>query len=207
MKKMTSFIATLLVATSPVLLSGCAVGKSDSVAALYDLGPLMTQHGQTTSALPALPPISVAEARVPAWLDSPMMYFRLSYANSQQPRPYAYARWTMPPAQLLTQHLKARITQAGGVALAPSDGALGVPVLRIETDDFTQNFDAPERSTGQVALRASVFRERTLLAQRSFVRQAPAPSADAAGGANALATASDAAIADLIVWLGTLQLK
>ena len=204
MKKIAPGIAALLIAAICTLLSGCATVKSDA-AALYDLGPLRTT--QQSAALPALPPISVAEARVPAWLDSPMMYFRLSYANSQQPRPYAYARWSMPPAQLLTQHLKTRIAQAGGVALTPSDGALGVPVLRIEADDFTQNFDAPERSTGQVALRASVFRDRTLVAQRSFLHQAPASSADAAGGASALAAASDAAIADVIAWLGTLPLK
>ncbi len=203
MKKIAYGLATMIMVTSATLLTGCAIGKSDS-ATLYDLGPLSVQPAAT---LPALPPISIAEARVPAWLDSPMMYFRLSYANNQQPRPYAYARWTMPPAQLLTQHLKTRIAQAGGIPLTPADGTPGVPVLRIEVDDFIQYFDTPERSLGQVALRASVFRERALLAQRSFIRQAPAPNADAAGGASALATASDAAIADLIVWLHTLPLK
>lgn len=203
MNKITSTIAALLIAAAGSSLSGCAIGNAES-ATLYDLGPLYTRQAV---ALPALPPISIAETRVPAWLDSSMMYFRLNYANSQQPRPYAQARWSMPPAQMLTQHLKARIAQAGGVALTAPDGSMGVPLLRIEADDFTQNFDAPGQSTGQVALRASVFRDRTLIAQKSFIRQAPAPSADAAGGANALAAASDATIADIIVWLGSLPLK
>lgn len=203
MKKFTPVIAAL--AACAVLLSGCAfVGKSES-ATLYDLGPLRVQQDKT--ALPALPPVSIAGVQVPVWLDTSMMFYRLNYANSQQPRPYSQARWTMTPGQLLTQHLKARIAQAGGVALAASDGALDVPVLRIEADDFTQHFDSPEQSTGRVVLRASLFRGRTLIAQRSFLRQAPTPTPDAAGGAAALAAASDAVIADIIQWLHGLPLK
>ncbi|OWW19817.1 ABC-type transport auxiliary lipoprotein family protein [Noviherbaspirillum denitrificans] len=199
MNRSVSAIVLLLAAA----LSGCAiVNRSESVATLYDLGPLTTQQG-----LPALPPVSVAGVQMPAWLDSSMMFYRLDYANAQQPRAYAQARWTMTPAQLLTQHLKARIAQAGGVALAASDGALDVPVLRIEADDFTQHFASASESTGQVALRASLYRGRALVAQRSFVRQSPAGSADAPGGAAALSVASDAAIGDIIQWLHGLPLK
>lgn len=201
MKRNVSLIAMLVAALS---ISGCAsVGKTDA-ATLHDLGPLRVQQ---TPALPALRPISIAEIRAPAWLDSNMMFYRLDYANALQPRTYAHARWTMPPAQLLMQQLKARIAQAGGVALTASDGALDVPVLRIELDDFTQNFDAPDRSVGTVSLRASAYKGRALVAQKSFTRQAPASSADASGGASALAAASNAAVADIIVWLDSLPLK
>jgi cholesterol transport system auxiliary component len=199
----------LLIAALPFLvaITSCAVvGKQDPVT-LYDLGPLRTKESATSPTLPNLPPIRIAEIGTPAWLDSKAIYFRLNYANELQPRPYAGSRWTMPPAQLLTQHLKLRVAYGGGVILNTSDGALNVPVLRIEADDFTQNFDAPGQSSGQVGLRASVFKGRTLVAQKTFVRQAPAPSADAAGGVKALAVASDAVLADLIRWLGTLDLK
>lgn len=195
----------VLLAACGVMLPGCAVGGRSDSATLYDLGPLQVHADKT--ALPALPPVSIAGVQVPVWLDTSMMFYRLHYANAQQPRPYSQARWTMPPAQLLTQQLKARIAQAGGVALAASDGAVEVPVLRIEADDFTQHFASPSDSTGQVALRASLFRGRSLIAQKSFNRQAPAPTADAAGGAAALAAASDAAIADIIIWLHGLPLK
>ncbi len=203
MKKMTSLLLSLLLAVQVVLLAGCATRPSES-ATLYDLGPL---HAKQTGTLPSLPPLSIADIQSPAWMDSTTFYFRLNYANDQQPRPYAHARWIEPPAQLLLQHLKSRIAQAGGVVLPASDGALNIPVLRLEADDFTQSFDAPARSTAHVGLRASLYKGRTLIAQKSFLREAPAPSADAAGGAKALATAGDAAIADLIMWLGTLNLK
>lgn len=201
MSQRLSFVAATAIAVALVI--GCATGESEQ-GTLYDLGPLDKQQA---AALPALPPIGIAEIQAPAWLDATRVFFRLNYANSQQLRPYAHARWTMTPAQLLLQRLKARIGQAGGVALSDSHGATNVPVLRIEADDFTQHFDAPGQSRAHVALRASVFRGRTLVAHKSFQQQAPAPSADAAGGAHALAVASDATIADMVAWLGALNLK
>jgi cholesterol transport system auxiliary component len=203
MKNLISAIAVVTACT--LLLPGCAVGSKTDSTTLYDLGPLTTP--QDKAPLPALPPVSIAPVQVPVWLDSSMMFYRLNYANVQQPRPYSQARWTMTPAQLLTQNLKARIAQAGGVALAASDGAVGVPVLRIEADDFSQHFASASESTGQIALRASLYRGRTLVAQRSFIHQTPSPSADAEGGAAALAAASNTAIADIILWLHGLPLQ
>lgn len=198
MKRAIPLLAALVIA-------GCTVISRPEPVTLFDLGPAHSR--QLPAGLPALPPLGIAQVNVPTWLDSTMMYYRLGYANEQQVRPYAQARWTMTPAQLLQQHLKARITQAGGIALASADAAVNVPILRLEADDFTQTFDAPEKSNARVDLRASVFKGRKLLAQRSFSTQAPAPTPDAAGGAHALAAASDAAIVDLMAWLATLDLK
>src|SRR6476661_2501790 len=87
------------------LLGACAT-KVESPT-LYDLGLLRTP---TDFAVPAnFPALSVAEVNAPAWLDSQMMFFRLAYANDQQPRPYAASRWSMPPSQLFGQRLKSRI--------------------------------------------------------------------------------------------------
>ena len=193
----------LLIATS-ILLAACVTSRPES-ATLYDLGPLQPiQHQRPAE---TLPPISVTEISVPAWLDRPHMFFRLAYENEQQARFYAQNRWSAPPAQLLEQRLKSHITQSGGIALPSSAGATGVPVLHVEVTDFIQTFTSPQHSEGQVGLRASVFNGRTLVAQKTFIRQARASSADASGGAKALATASDAAISDLISWLDTLPLR
>jgi cholesterol transport system auxiliary component len=135
------------------------------------------------------------------------MFFRLNYANEQQPRPYAGSRWSMPPGQLFTQRLKSRIGQAGGTVLPASAGAADMPLLRIEVDDFTQFFDNPAQSSGRIALRASLMQGRRLIAQKTFVGQAPALTADASGGARALAEASDAIITEMMVWLAGLPLK
>jgi cholesterol transport system auxiliary component len=58
-----------------------------------------------------------------------------------------------------------------------------------------------------VAVRASVFQGHTLVDQRSFRQAAAAPSADAAGGARALSASTDAVAADIVAWLGTLNLN
>ncbi|NEX61388.1 ABC-type transport auxiliary lipoprotein family protein [Noviherbaspirillum galbum] len=185
-------------------LAGCGIAPRSSPAMQFDLGPA---PAASAPGLPALPPVSIADIGVPNWLDRPLMYYRLNYDNPMQPRPYASSRWTMAPAELIEQRLKQRIVSAGGIALSASDGASNVPVIRIETDDFIQVFDAPGRSAGQVTLRASVYRGRSLLGQKTVARTVPAPTPDASGGARALAEATDAACRDLIVWLGSLPLQ
>src|SRR3954470_24090484 len=98
MKKIIPLLAAM--ATVVSICAGCAVVGKQEPATLYDLGPLHTKQGNpaTMSSLPALPPISITEISTPAWLDSRSIFFRLNYANEQQPRPYAEARWTMTPA-------------------------------------------------------------------------------------------------------------
>jgi cholesterol transport system auxiliary component len=188
---------TLLVACL-LLLAGCATPAAPP--AQFDLGPLPAAS-QVARVLPA---VSIASATSSPFLDNPRMLYRLDYANSQQPQHFANSRWTMAPAQLIEQRLKARLGQAGSAVLAASDGARNVPLLHVAVDEFVQVFTTPASSTGQLTVRMAVFNERLLVAQKSFTQQRPAASADAAGGARALAGASDALITDVIDWLGTL---
>ena len=119
------------------------------------------------------------------------------------PSPAPAPRPPTPP-QLLTQRIKARLAQAGVKVLTSTDVGSGAPMLRLELDDFAQNFSSATLSSGDLAVRASLFRNHRLVDQRTFRRSSPAPSADAAGGARALADASDALAADLLAWLATL---
>ena len=95
-------------------------------------------------------------------------------------------------------------THMGVKVLSTTDATGGLPVLRLEMDEFSQNFASATQSTANISLRASLFRGHQLVDQRTFTRSAAAPSADAAGGASALATTSDAIAADLLAWLATL---
>lgn len=192
-----------LLATLMLTLAGCTAIKADAPT-LFDLGGLRSAGQQEPLAGQT---ISVAEVRVPAWLDSQQMIYRLDYAQQQQSRPYAASRWSATPGELLTQRIRQRIAQAGAVVLSASEGARRVPMLRIQLDEFSQHFSAPDASAGRVALRATVFQGRRVIGQRTFERDAQAPSADAAGGARALAEATDAALAELITWLAGLPLQ
>lgn len=185
------------------LLTGCATGKSVE-ATVYDLGTLGPINAGSAV---TIAPIAVADVTSAPWLDNQLMYFRLSYANDQQPRPYASSRWSMPPPQLLGQRIKARMAQAGGAVLSGSDGAINLPLLRLEADDFSQRFDSPTTSIVHVAWRASVLNGRVLVAQKTFEQERPASGADAAAGARALATTTDVLIGDMMAWLATLPAK
>lgn len=204
MTNMTRIFFLALTFAGGMLLSGCATDTVES-RSQYDLGTLRPQPANATPL--TLPAVSVADVKAPAWLDSERMFYRLSYANDQQPRSYANSQWTTPPAQLFIERLKSRLAQSGGVVVSASDGAVNVPTLRVEVDDFSQVFDSASRSNAHIAVRAALYDGRFLREQKLFVQQLPATSADASGGAAALATASDAIINEMAVWLANLPPK
>lgn len=190
--------ASLLLAFA---LGGCALPAKPQRPALYDFGPGPLS---APAAAPATrPALLLAEVEAPAALDSGALLYRLAYADVQQLRPYAQARWTMPPAQLLRQRLREALSRQRPVLNAGEGGAS--LLLRVELDEFSQLFEAPERSQGLVRLRASLVETATgrdqLLAQKTVVAQRPAASADAPGGVRALTEAADAAVAELVNWL------
>jgi cholesterol transport system auxiliary component len=206
MKNSIRLLVMTTVLSSAAMFSGCAAVQQQSASPLlFDLGVLPPP--QNTAATGALPPLRIAEIDAPSWLDTGAMYYRLNYANNQQPLPYTASRWSMPPAQLFGQRLKARIGRAGGAVLSASDSVTDVPVLRIEVDDFTQIFNDPQQSIGRINARASVLDDRRLVAYRNFTREVPASTPDASGGARALADATDAIISDMMNWLAGLPLK
>jgi len=193
----------------PMLLAACA--SPGQPTASFDFGPVSTAPTAAASnaqaAAAPLPAIIVADVSGPASLDTERMQYRLLYADARQSRPYAYNQWTNTPLQLLTQRIKARIAQSGVKVLSATDAAASITLLRIEADDFVQNFDTATHSSGHISLRASVFHGHKLVDQKTFERSAPAPTPDAAGGARALSDAADGVSADILAWLAALPLR
>lgn len=186
----------------PLLLSACVAQRSQP--SQFDLGPLPALQAAPAASQAARAsrlPLKISEIAAPAMLDGNLMFYRLSYANSQQPRPYAASRWSMPPGHMLMQRLKAQLAQQGMPILQAQDQINHAGLLRIELDEFIQDFKDAKQSQGQLRWRVSLIQGRNLIAQKSFQYSIPASSADAQGGALALAQASDAAIAELVVWL------
>jgi cholesterol transport system auxiliary component len=204
-------VTVALALAAGTLLAGCA--SKGPPPALYDFGPLVSTSAAPGSLTPApvnpapqaapLTTLVMADATGPEWLDSQRMYYRLLYADAQQARPYAYNRWNGTPLQLLTQRLRSRMAEGGIKVLSTTDAAAGEALLRIEVEDFSHNYTSASASSGQVTLRASLFRGHRLLDQKTFSRNTSATSADALGGAIALAAASDAVAAELLAWLAT----
>lgn len=195
-------------------LAACSVLPDKPVRATqYDFGPSTTE-AITTVATASLPPLALSEVEAPGLVDGgTAILYRLGYADVQQLRPYTQARWSVPPAQLVGQRLRDVLGQRRAVLAASDSAALArtagpAPrLLRLELQEFTQLFQSPAASTGLVRLRATLVESTplgdSLLAQRTFSLQRPAPSADAPGGVRALAAATDALAQELDAWLET----
>jgi cholesterol transport system auxiliary component len=187
-------------------MAGCASQKGEPNTQ-FDFGPAMPAQAPQAQAAAAPLAIVVTDVTGSSALDNERMFYRLSYADALQARSYANSRWTANPLQMMTQRLKTRIAQSGAKVLSETDASSGIPILRIDVDEFMHNFRGVAQSEGQVALRASVFQGHALVDQRSFARTTAAGSADAAGGARALAASTDAIAADIVAWLGSLNLN
>ncbi len=191
-------------------LAACAPLQPQPRAVVFDFGP-----GATTAApsnrMANLPTLVLPEVEASAALDSTAVLYRLGYSDAQQLRPYAQARWSMAPAQLVRQRLREQLGQRRAVLQAAQGMATAKPALtlHLELDEFSHWFETPERSSGLVRLRATLAQPEAggerLLAQRSFVVQRAASSADAAGGVRALTAATDALIGEIEQWVGQVE--
>ena len=102
---------------------------------------------------------------------------------------------------MLTERVRARFAGASRGVVTAQDGAKADYALRIELEDFSQQFESAQASKGAARLRASLIDQNTraLHAQRTFSAERPA-APNAAGAAQALAAASDAVIEELVAW-------
>ncbi len=194
--------------------AGCAGPDHPKRSTLYDFGPGAIQPPAATRLAP-LPPIALAEVEAGSALDGSAMLYRLGYADANQLRPYAQARWTAAPAQLVRQHLREHLSQqrpvlnlGEGAAIARTGGTAPL-VLRLELEEFSQWFESPTQSAGVIRLRATAAENTAagerLLAQRVIIVQRPAATPDAPGGVQALGAATRAAADELAQWLQQLR--
>jgi len=192
------------------LLAGCsALPEPPPRAIVYDFGAGSVQAAAQSAQEAQLAPLILVDmGRSGAPETSSALLYRLAYANDQQLLPYTQARWSQPPAALLQQALRERLARqrivlsgAEGAAVQPVQGGRLPSVLRVQLEEFSQVYDDPARSAGLVRVRAMLSDAATtgekLVAQQVFVARRPADTADAAGGARALAEAS-AEVADAL---------
>lgn len=177
-------------------MGGCTFDTPVEISNIrYDLGPQPTPAHSGS-----LPALRLFDVRATAALDTDDILYRMSYADPRESAPYAHSHWTMRPAQLLTLRVRSALAARG--AVLSGGEAVNAPLLTIELDQFEQVFDGQNESHGVMTARATLMRDGALIAQQTFVARAPARTADAAGGVQALAAASDQFVAQLMAWLG-----
>ena len=192
-----------LMGLSLCLLCACALPDKPQMATLYDLGPPPeVKPGQ----MARWAGVVLDEVDVTPELDGTGLLYRLAYVDAQQLHPYANARWSMPPAQLLQQRLRQRLSPWTAVlnrnqAAGLHNQSAAAVELSVQLEEFSQFYSSPQSSQGWVSFRATLTRGTQLLGQRNFTVRRDAKAADAAAGARALAESSDEAIHQLSDWL------
>lgn len=192
------------------LLAGCKSLPDKPVQeVMYDFGPAPAAPLEPN--LPARPPLLLSDVQVGVALEGTGMLYRLAYEDPHQLRPYAFARWSSPPGELVHQRLRdvlgrdRAVLDPRSASTLTRRGGPAPPVLRLELDEFSQVFASPAQSEGVLRLRVTLLEStpggEKLVAQRRFEARRPAASADAAGGVRALAAATEAVAADIAAWL------
>ncbi len=186
----------LLVLLTLAALTACSTPKPPPTKAVFDFGltPVTAMTRSTPSAA-----LLLADVQAPMALNATAVQYRLNYDNDQELRPYALARWSMSPAQLVQQRVKLALSARGPV-LAEGQGS-PTHALKIELEEFVQVFDQPQSSQGRISLRATLLKDSQLVDQIRVRASATAPSQDAAGGVRALTQATDDAARQLATWL------
>jgi cholesterol transport system auxiliary component len=192
------------------VIAGCAAPDRPVRPTLYDFGPGATS-AQGAGQQAIQPTLVLADIQSSGSLDGSALLYRLAYADENQLRPYAHARWSAPPAQLLRQRLRQQLARdrvvldPGESAALGRNGGVAPRVLRIDLEEFSHFFESQAQSWGLLRLRATLTDDtlagEKLLAQRSFVIRRPAPTSDATGGVRGLAAAADAAAEEIAQWL------
>jgi cholesterol transport system auxiliary component len=190
-----------------LVLGACALGPSAELDPVsYDFGPgPKSTNASGADAKPAevkfRQPLLVPEVAAPAWMDTPAIFYRLTYRDPARPQAYSASRWVMPPAILLTNRLRQRVAQVSTAGvLTPSDGVRAPYTLRLEIEDFSQVFDSETRSRGVLRLRASLLGSRALIAQKEFEFAVAAARPDAEGAVRALTAAAEQAVDQVVDW-------
>ena len=199
MMKQHRFFFFSFLAAFCLLFSGCAF-NSQPAAVLYDLGPAPFEA--ETHALPAeMPRLLVSQVNAADWLNSSKMYYRLAQVNDQQTWFYTLSRWNTRPSKLFSERFQSALLASGSEV----ENGMAAPDawrVTVHIEDFSQYFYDASKSEGRIVLRVSVAGKNGRLLQKRFLRAEPAMSPDAAGGAAALAAATDGIIADILQWVG-----
>lgn len=187
-------------------LVGCSVlPGSHSAQADSQRYTLSARESAAPVSSPHFPVVlGIASVSVPEWLNSPRMVYRLEYKTQGGLATYSESRWAAPPAAMVGQTLEDTLADSD-IFKAVTDAGVSATdiVLQVSLTNFEQVFVSRQRSFGLVHARATLLQagSDTVLAQREFHYRVPSPSADAAGGVQALGKASNQLTATISQWL------
>ncbi|MGZ8251993.1 MAG: ABC-type transport auxiliary lipoprotein family protein [Methylophilaceae bacterium] len=170
-----------------VLVACAGPSKTVQNIAVYDFG-LPAQVGQPLVAKVAVDEVTAADA-----VNHQQIRYRLNYDNPSRVYSYTESRWAATPAELLTGRLASLIQQ---------DAKLPACALKLKVEVFDHVFSSPAASTAVVQLSALLWdkKSRKVVATQAIAESEVAQTANARGGAKALAQASESATLKAVAW-------
>lgn len=171
-------------------LAGCAFKPASEEPARYGL-PDPAVGGSSF--------LRAVTVQGPSWLAGPDMVYRLAYQDGERRRVFALSRWHASPMEMLERYLARSLT---------GQGTGGSCRLRVDVDQFLQEFERPDSSHGVIEVRLTLLGKSggTLLGRHSLRVTRPTVSADAGGGAAALGLAAGDLSQAIGRWLDKLNL-
>lgn len=177
-----------------LVVAGCGnLGVPASRFAIFDLGV----------ATPVDPPLPLAlsrvEVRAPTWLSTGAMQYRMNYREPAEREAYSETRWVAEPAEMLRLALDR--------ALVSNSSANVECRLRVELDEFVQEFETARDSHAIIIARPSLIAPRSddVVAQNALAIREQAPTPDAAGGVIAHRRAAERLANEIAGWIAGLH--
>lgn len=184
------------------LLVACSVlPQRPSPPPVYDLGPVPIEETAERAGHPAL----MTRIAADAVYDDQAIYYRLQYRDPARLRRYHQARWAVPPAKLLEERLRVRLTDR-----AQEIGRLSGSVVRYRLqgrlESFEQRYLTPDKAEAVVRMHLTLVAptERRLIAQRLITVRVPTESG-IQGAVNGLADAGRRSVERAVDWLAELD--
>ncbi len=195
-----------VIAILALVCTACAT-KEANWPTLYRLvkaaGPAQTQSEGDRSR----EPLRLAPVRGPAWVQKTDIFYCLNYKSHTKLAPYGHSEWIAPPTQMVGDAVRRQLIASGywRAVLDAEDPAGARRILRLQLGELIHVFESPQKSFGQLHVTAVLIDRAShqALAQRHFTYRVSAPSADAAGGVQALSRAVKRLCHDLQHWLLT----
>lgn len=159
---------------------------------------------QTVPVVLQLAPVSASP-----WLDTDVYQYHLLYQNPQMLLSYRDARWVGTPAEMLESRLLQQLQRSHvwkAVLSRQSSGAAQY-VLQVQLTNFVVNFSAAQAGKALVAGTATLVKahDYQVIAQQQFTDSVALSTASAAGGASAMAKASNDFVNAVTDWAAGVQ--
>ncbi|PKY11669.1 hypothetical protein B1757_03355 [Acidithiobacillus marinus] len=143
------------------------------------------------------------------WLDTDAYQYHLLYQNPQMLLSYRDARWVGTPAAMMDARLLQQLqrSHAWKAVLSGQSSAAAQYVLQVQLTNFVVDFSTAQAGTALVAGMATLVNahDYQVIAQQQFTESVALSKASAAGGASAMAKASNDFVNAVTDWAARVQ--